>query len=89
MMFWENRQLAIFEKLADANPPSGGFFGDFGGFMGVKQRFCYFCSIKGVFSSIYIYCYMYILSYFFIKKWPFKVMYDVYYRAKRDKKDAT
>ena len=28
-------------------------------------------------------------DYFYIKKWTFKVMCEVYYRAKRDKKEAT
>ena len=28
-------------------------------------------------------------SYFYIEKWTFKVMCEVYYRAKRDKKEAT
>ena len=28
-------------------------------------------------------------SYFYIAKWTFKVMYEVYYRAKRDMKEAT
>ena len=28
-------------------------------------------------------------SYFYIKKWTFKGMREVYYRAKRDKKEAT
>ena len=28
-------------------------------------------------------------DYFYIEKWTFKVMYEVYYRAKRDKKEAT
>ena len=28
-------------------------------------------------------------SYFYIEKWTFKVMCEVYYRAKRDKKGAT
>ena len=29
------------------------------------------------------------ISYFYIEKWTFKVMYEVYYRAKRDKKEAS
>ena len=28
-------------------------------------------------------------DYFYIEKWTFKVMCEVYYRAKRDKKEAT
>ena len=49
-MLWEKRQLAIFEKLSDANPP--GFLGDFEGFMAVKQRFCYV--VKRVYFQVYI-----------------------------------
>ena len=28
-------------------------------------------------------------NYFYIEKWTFKGMWDIYYRAKRDKKEAT
>ena len=47
------------------------------------------------FKSVHFECRMIIFyrkdvnSYFYIEKWTFKVMCEVYYRAKRDKKEAT
>ena len=53
--------------------------------------FSYFTITRGLLLNIDTYSVynLYRKSYFYIEKWTFKIMCEVCYRAKRDKKEAT